>query len=214
MKLSFYTVDDLRLGHDPKGVTGWRLSRFLDWRDALAQYRNLPKSTVKELGLTDGVRVLSLVCCLPLFPNDRAGEDVLAADYLSLPAWKDEPMVLDAARELVSSLKIRYCLDRDRIIPAPEKLPAHLAKSFLWCGRPEDCASAIRWVYVAGTGWLSPAELKRRYPFASRTFRYPLVLKYRVDTVTESGQFVPQEVTPWDYKHLEQRTKQRACSNK
>ena len=27
MRISFYTIDDFRLGHDPKGVTGWRLSR-------------------------------------------------------------------------------------------------------------------------------------------------------------------------------------------
>ena len=36
MRLSFYTIDDLRLGYDPKGVTGWRLSQFLNWRDALS----------------------------------------------------------------------------------------------------------------------------------------------------------------------------------
>ena len=23
MRISFYTIDDFRLGHDPKGVTGW-----------------------------------------------------------------------------------------------------------------------------------------------------------------------------------------------
>ena len=33
MRISFYTIDDLRLGHDPKGVTGWRLSQFLNWRE-------------------------------------------------------------------------------------------------------------------------------------------------------------------------------------
>lgn len=31
MRISFYTIDDFRLGHDPKGVTGWRLSQFLNW---------------------------------------------------------------------------------------------------------------------------------------------------------------------------------------
>ena len=214
MKLSYYTIDDLRLGHDPRGVTGWRLSQFLDWRDALEHYNGLPKSVVKELGVTNGRQVLSLVRCLPLIAGDLAGEDVLAADYLTLPAWKDEPRVLDMARELVSCLNIRYCLDHDRVIPAPTPLPENLAHAFLWGRRPGDCASAIRWIYVAGVGWLSPEELRRRYPQADRTFRYPLVLKYRVDTRTESGQFEFQEVTPWDYKHLEQRTKQRACSNK
>ena len=42
MRFSYYTIDDLRLGHDPRGVTGWRLSQFLHWRDALEHYRNLP----------------------------------------------------------------------------------------------------------------------------------------------------------------------------
>ena len=31
MNLSYYTVDDLRLGHDPKGVVGWRMSIFYLW---------------------------------------------------------------------------------------------------------------------------------------------------------------------------------------
>ena len=43
MRISFYTIDDLRLGHDPKGVTGWRLSQFLNWRDALEHYYSLPR---------------------------------------------------------------------------------------------------------------------------------------------------------------------------
>lgn len=34
MNLSYYTVDDLRLGHDPKGVVGWRMSHFLSLDDA------------------------------------------------------------------------------------------------------------------------------------------------------------------------------------
>lgn len=50
MRFSYYTIDDLRLGHDPRGVTGWRLSQFLHWRDALEHYRSLPDSQVKEVG--------------------------------------------------------------------------------------------------------------------------------------------------------------------
>ena len=48
MRISFYTIDDFRLGHDPKGVTGWRLSQFLNWRDALEHYHSLPNDRVKE----------------------------------------------------------------------------------------------------------------------------------------------------------------------
>ena len=29
MKISYYTIDDMRLGHDPKGITGWRIRHFL-----------------------------------------------------------------------------------------------------------------------------------------------------------------------------------------
>ena len=54
MRISFYTIDDLRLGHDPKGVTGWRLSQFLNWRDALEHYHSLPNDRVKEFGLSNG----------------------------------------------------------------------------------------------------------------------------------------------------------------
>lgn len=57
MRISFYTIDDLRLGHDPKGVTGWRLSQFLNWRDALEHYYSLPNDRVKEFGLSNGVQV-------------------------------------------------------------------------------------------------------------------------------------------------------------
>ena len=77
MRISFYTIDDLRLGHDPRGVTGWRLSQFLNWRDALEHYHSLPNDRVKEFGLSNGMQVLQLVRCLPLFPGDRRGHDVL-----------------------------------------------------------------------------------------------------------------------------------------
>ena len=53
MNLSYYTVDDLRLGHDPKGVVGWRMSQFLSLDDALTHYVSLPATGVKSLGLTD-----------------------------------------------------------------------------------------------------------------------------------------------------------------
>ena len=81
MRCSYYTIDDLRLGRDPRGVTGWRLSRFLSLADALEHYRSLPDSGVKAFGLTDGVHVLELVRHIP--PQDeKAGMDVLASATL------------------------------------------------------------------------------------------------------------------------------------
>lgn len=48
----------------------------------------------------------------------------------------------------------------------------------------------------------------------SRNYRYPLVLMYLVDAVTVDGQPRTQEVTPWAFRRLERRAKQRACQNK
>ena len=157
MRISFYTIDDLRLGHDPKGVTGWRLSQFLNWRDALEHYYSLPNDRVKEFGLSNGVQVLQLVRCLPLFPGDRRGHDVLLTDGIVQPLWRAEPRAAETARTVVTHLDIRYCLDHNRIVPAPELLPEHLEDV-----RLPDGASAVRRVRVAGEGWLTPEELERR----------------------------------------------------
>ena len=158
MRISFYTIDDLRLGHDPKGVTGWRLSQFLNWRDALEHYHSLPNDRVKEFGLSNGVQVLQLVRCLPLFPTDRTGYDVLLTDSIVQPLWRNETQALEVAQAAAEHLDVRY---RN----------------------------------------------------AGRTYHYPLVLKYLVDTVTQDGGSRTQEITPWAYKRLEWRAKQGACQN-
>ena len=209
MRLSYYTIDDLRLGHDPRGVTGWRLSQFLNWRDALEHYHSLPNDRVKEFGLSNGMQVLQLVRCLPLFPGDRRGHDVLLTDGIVQPLWRAEPRAAETARTVVTHLDIRYCLDYNRIVPAPEPLPEHLEDV-----RLPDGASAVRRVRVAGEGWLTPEELERRSASDIRDYRYPLVLMYLVDAVAADGQPRPQEVTPWAYRRLERRAKQRACQNK
>ena len=209
MRISFYTIDDLRLGHDPKGVTGWRLSQFLNWRDALEHYYSLPNDRVKEFGLSNGVQVLQLVRCLPLFPGDRRGHDVLLTDGIVQPLWRAEPRAVETVRTVVAHLDIRYCLDHNRIVPAPELLPEHLEDV-----RLPDGASAVRQVRVAGDGWLTPEELERRSASDIRDYRYPLVLMYLVDAVAADGQLRPQEVTPWAYRRLERRAKQYACRNK
>ena len=65
MNISYYTIDDLRLGHDPAGITGWRLRQYLSPEDAMMQYKDLPVTAEKSLGLTDGVHTLELMrCCL------------------------------------------------------------------------------------------------------------------------------------------------------
>lgn len=209
MRFSYYTIDDLRLGHDPRGVTGWRLSQLLNWRDALEHYQSLPNTRVKEFGQSNGVQVLQLVRCLPLFPGDRTGHNVLLTDGIVQPLWRAEPRAAETARTITARLDIRYCLDHDRIVPAPEPLPEHLEDV-----RLPDGASVVRQVRVTGEGWLTPEELERRYAPAIRNYRYPLVLMYLVDAVTGDGQPRTQEVTPWAFRRLERRAKQRACQNK
>lgn len=98
MNLSYYTVDDLRLGYDPKGITGWRLSQFLSLKDALAHYMSLPAAGEKVLGLTDGVHCLEITKCVPLFQYDKEGEDILASDYRQYPLWAAEEEVKNATQ--------------------------------------------------------------------------------------------------------------------
>lgn len=214
MKYSFYVVDDLRLGYDPLGVKGWRSCSFLDWKDALEYYRNLPLSVVKELGITDGEANVGLIRCLPLFQYDVAGEDVFLSDYFLNPLWRDEPLIAEVGHELVNRQNIRFCLLGEQIIPAPKPFPKRLKDKYLWGDRPGDYGSAIKWIYVAGVGWLSPGEFKRRYSTCGEEYRYPQVLHYKVDAVTIKGQYVSLEVTPWEFKKMEYRTKNRVRSNK
>ena len=208
MKYSYYVIDDLRLGYDPKGVTGWRFCSFLSFEAAIKHYSNLPLSVVKEFGLTNGEDRIGIVRCVRLFPDDISGEDVLMTEAFKHPVWREEPMLVDIGREAVDALGIRYCLDDNRIIPAPKSETKHATDKFLWPDKPGDYKSAIKWIYVAGVGWVSPAEFERRYSVTGRDYRYPLVLKFKVDTFTRKGRYKFSEVTPWAYHQLEQNTKE------
>ena len=208
MRFSYYTIDDLRLGHDPRGVTGWRLSQFLHWRDALEHYRSLLDSQVKEVGLTNGMQVLQLVRCLPLFPTDRMGHDILLTDDIVQPFWRTETQAAETAKTAAELLGIRFCLAGEQIVPAPKPLPERLKEL---C--PRNAAPVVKWVYVASVDWLTPEDFRRRYRSADRTYHYPLVLKYLEDTVTGDGRTRTEEVTPWEYRWLERRAGRYACTN-
>lgn len=199
MKLSFYTIDDLRLGPNL-----WTESRFDAVQDALAHYRSLPDGTVKELGLLDEDRKLPLIRYAALLPNEEAHENVLVTDQLTRPPWRGSPEVLTAARKCVSALKVRYCLDHDRLVPKPAELPEELRQSGF--GPP-----VVRRVYLAATGWLSPAELKRRFPEERGVFSYPLVLKYLTDVHLDDGPRT-MELSHWDLRRLEARAGTFAAS--
>jgi len=190
MTLSFYTLDDFRLGLNLGTV-----NRFPTVRDALSRYRGLPEGTPKELGLTDGQKTLRLIRCVALFPAASIRENVLVTDQLTQPPWRGTPEVVTAARKCVSSLKVRYCLDRDRLVPKPGQTSEELRQGNY--GPP-----VVRRIYVAGLGWLSTAELERRFPRGNGVFSYPLVLKYLTDVQTDDGPRT-MELTHWDLRRLE-----------
>ena len=210
MKLSYYTIDNLRLGYDPQGEKGWRVSRFLDLRDALEQYRSLPDDAVKVIGVSNGEQDVELARRLPA--GAGTWENVLVLDFLALPLWKKEEGVIASARELASRLDIRYCLTADKLVPAPVGPFAsrrQLKGKCLWPDVPGVFESAIRWVYLAGVGWVPPKELKRRFPTPEKNYQYPTVFKYKVDGMTSKGGYAPLEVSHWEYLMLARRTQER-----
>lgn len=205
MNLSYYTVDDLRLGYDPKGITGWRLSQFLSLEDALAHYMNLPAAGEKALGLTDGVHCLEITKCVPLFQYDKEGEDILASDYKQYPLWAAEEAAKSATQTCITALHLRYMLCSNAIVPIPKSdtLPPRLADKYLCLHANQAKDSAIELVYHAGIGWIPPKEWK------CRAHRHPLILKVIADGLTERGTFVSLEVEPWEYDLLVRRTLER-----
>lgn len=189
MELFFYTIDDMRR------MRHWNMKHFRTAVEALDYYKTLPDTGQRALGLTNGFHVLELARCLPLFPDDEVGEDVLASDYTEFPFWVSIPEAEDAVNACVQALRIRYWLKEEQFMPIPTAggLPKNLRRLRLY-DQGENVSQAIRWIYVAGSGWISPAELKRR--------KRPLVLKYRVECVDERGCITLPEVTPWEFTQL------------
>ncbi len=206
--LQFYVVDNL-----------WReklnIAHFHHLPDAVAAYRALPAANRKALGVQHGVQAIDLVQCLPLFPHDQEGEDVLVLRFLEFPMWNSDPKVMPAAHELASRLHIRYCLYQRCLIPAPDrdKLPRNLRNKFLWPDIPGELLTAVQWIYVAGVGRLSPAEFKRRYGIGE-VFTYPLVVHISAFGADKRGNYHSLQVSPWEFHQLVHRTKERFDQNK
>ena len=190
MKVSFYVLEDFR----QRGVSEADRS-FPSVQDALAHYRSLPADAAKELGMRNNFQAIPLIRRVAAHPGRAACENVLVTDRLIHPPWRGAPEVLTAARKCVSSLKFRYCLDRDRLVPKPVPPPDDLSLGGF--GPP-----AVRRVYIAAVGWLSPAELERRFPKEGGAFSYPLVLKYLADVQTDSGPRTV-ELTHWNLRRME-----------
>ena len=208
-EFSYYTIDDLKKGFDGKGVTGWKQDRFLDRKDALFHYRHIPDTGVKALGVSDGERDVDLIRCVPLFPYDKTGEDVLDLSFLAVFENGERNCAARLAREWSRLLNVCFLLDGGRIVPVPSNSNGKgLAGKYLWPDDEADLDTALRWIYVGGAGWLSPAEFKRRYP-PKGDYIYPLVLKYRAEGLTGSGNFCALEVTPFEFAKLKQKTQER-----
>ena len=207
--LQFYVVDNLW-----KGTLD--IHHFRSLPDAIRAYRTLPAANQKALGLQRGTDSIDLVQCLPLFPNDREGEDVMTLRFLEFPLWKSDPQVMEMARDLASRLHIRYCLYRHCIIPAPDrdKLPRALRDRYLWPDEPGDLNTAAQWLYVAGAGRLSAAEFKRRFRASQDAAQYPLVTHIRAHGMYGRGNYKSLQVSPWEFHLLARRSQERLDQNK
>ena len=212
MSLAYYTMDDLRLGRGGFLRKGWTIRQFPELGEALAHYRGIPITKRKVLGVTDGFHVLELVKNVPLLPGDPEGEDVLALELGGpLPAWADTPEVRQAFRTCVEALGLRYQVEDKILAPIPankKQRRKKLAGKYLWPDVPGDPASALRWVYIAGKGWLAHSALKESAAVL------PLVLKVRADGITDKGDYRPLELEPWEFRLLARRTMERLERNK
>lgn len=207
--LQFYVVDNLW-----KGTLD--IHHFRSLPDAIRAYRTLPAANQKALGLQRGTDSIDLVQCLPLFPHDREGEDVMTLRFLEFPLWKSDPQVMEMARELASRLHIRYCLYRHCIIPAPDrdKLPRALRDRYLWPDEPGDFDTATQWIYTAGVGRLPAAEFKRRFCASQDAVQYPLVTHISAHGMDGRGNYKSLQVSPWEFHLLARRSQERLDQNK
>ena len=209
--MTYYTMDDLRLGQGSLLCKGWSLERVQTLDEAVEHYRGIPITKRKVLGLTDGFHVLELVKNVPLLLGDPEGEDVLASELGEpLPQWADTPEARQAVRTCLEALGLRYQIEGKILAPIPvnkKQRRKKLAGKYLWPDVPGNPASALRWVYLAGKGWLAPTVLKESAAVL------PLVLKVRADGITDKGDYRPQELEPWEFRLLARRTLERLEQN-
>ena len=209
--MTYYTMDDLRLGQGSLLCKGWSLERVQTLDEAVEHYRGIPITKRKVLGLTDGFHVLELVKNVPLLLGDPEGEDVLASELGEpLPQWANTPEARQAVRTCVEALGLRYQIEGKILAPIPvnkKQRRKKLAGKYLWPDVPGNPASALRWVYLAGKGWLAPTVLKESAAVL------PLVLKVRADGITDKGDYRPLELEPWEFRLLARRTLERLEQN-
>lgn len=91
--------------------------------------------------------------CTPRYAN-RA--NLIFAGYSCFPLWAQEPEAASATGACITAMGLRYRIKGNVIepIPSPDGLPQDLQGKFLWLNLSGEAQSAIRQVYVAGTGWV------------------------------------------------------------
>lgn len=203
MSIFYYILD----GTSPKkrapfsGINA--IEQFSDLNEALKRYRELPDANEKVLGLSDGLRALELVRCVPLFPTDREGASILSSDPRKHPFWAGRPEAILAMETCKQVLKLRYMTQGIIRVPIPdaEELPDELKGKRLWMKEPhDDPMSAIKSVTVIGKGPMSPKVLRQK--------AYPphLVFEYWVDLVDSEGAYDYRPMQPWMFDLLAQQT--------
>ena len=197
MCMTYYTVDDLRPGRP-----GWGVKQFSSLNDAIPHYQSLPMNGVRVLGMADDAHTYELIRCVRLFLGDAQGEDVLAADYRRSGLTKKNAALKNALDVCLEAMHPRFLLEPDRLVPVPQsrKLREELWEALLWQGYEENYDSAIRSVFVAGVGWISPQDAKKQR-------HLPLVLSYRADGMTRDDAYISLELEPWEYDLLLEQTK-------
>ena len=211
--MSYYTVDDLRLGHDPKGVVGWRMSHFLSLDDALTHYASLPATGVKSLGLTDGVHCLEIARCVPLFEYDREGEDILASDYKQFPLWAEGDLVwyqnldngqrVDSCPVLDNTHGTVYCIEADPVFYSndPEGEPVQIIRVDIIWGALSYTYQEATWNANThtydGAGWTVDDEAGNAITVANNG-TLPVTVSYAYQAVENgiSGSFADGDDKP------------------
>ena len=206
MDLKYYIIDDLRLPPKRPFHKGWTMEQFRSLQEALVRYRAIPAGQAKSMGVTDGVHVLELVRCLPIYPAESTGEDVQAAVPDVYPLWAEVPEAALAAETCVSALGLRYRIIGNVVTPIPTRsgLRKELRDKYLWLNERCGQETAIRWVYIVGAGW-KQLDFLRQWKKSG----HPLVLRYQADGITEQGAYLSLEVAPWEYDLLMRRTLER-----
>lgn len=173
---------------------------------AIRDYKALPMTSRKVLGVQAEGRSADLARCVSLRPGEMEGEDVIVLDFLRGGFGDARPALIKAAQDLADCLRVRYCLCRGCVLQVPTKrtLPKGLRDRYLWPAEPGKFETAIQWIKVVGVGSVSPAEFKRRFHSdESAASAYPLVLRLNVHSRTEKGSFCSLDVTPWEFMLLE-----------